>query len=346
MRGLLSVPAQLGVVIFEGLPPTPTAEELVDQAFSRAARAGRAKSGVEAQLSMLQTASNVISDNLENVVAGWPDFERIDPFYYELADAVLAGSAAAGTGEDDVDPGVDALRESLSQVGWAGRKADELRDEYQSRVHRGGDAARKHREQAFARLADVVEQVDEDLDRVREAREQLRHLPDIDPEQPAIVVAGYPNVGKSSFVNAVTSARNETASYPFTTTGIGVGHLERDHVRYQLVDTPGLLDRAPAERNEIEAQAASALEYLADCVLVFLDASGNCGYPLDAQLALRDDLEERFSVPVLTVCNKADVSRDVEADFYMSVETGEGVEAVVDAAVEAIGHEPELPFEG
>jgi len=29
----------------------------------------------------------------------------------------------------------------------------------------------------------------------------------------------------------------------------------------------------------------------------------------------------------------------------MSVETGENVEAVIDAAVEAIGYEPELPFE-
>ena len=57
------------------------------------------------------------------------------------------------------------------------------------------------------------------------------------------------------------------------------------------------------------------------------------------------EVEGRFDVPVLTVCNKADRSRDVEADHYMSVETGENVEAVLSAAVEAIGYEPELPFE-
>jgi len=50
-------------------------------------------------------------------------------------------------------------------------------------------------------------------------------------------------------------------------------------------------------------------------------------------------------VPILVVCNKADLSTDVEADHYMSVETGEGVEEVLDAAIEAVGYEPELPFE-
>ncbi len=48
---------------------------------------------------------------------------------------------------------------------------------------------------------------------------------------------------------------------------------------------------------------------------------------------------------VLTVCNKSDLSTDVDADAYMSVESGENVEGVLDAAVEAVGYEPELPFE-
>jgi nucleolar GTP-binding protein len=318
-------------MIFEDLPTTPRSEELIDKAFSRAARAGRAKSGAEAQQSMLLTASNVLSDNLENVVTSWPDFDLVDPFYYELADALVD---------------VNELRKSLSEVGWASRKTKEIGREYQRRLQTDADTARKHRKQAFARLADIVEEVEEDLLRLGDARDQLKTLPDIDPDEPAIVVAGYPNVGKSTFVNGVTNARHETATYPFTTKGIGVGHLTRDHVRYQLVDTPGLLDRPPEERNEIESQAASALTHLADCVLVFLDASGECGYPLDDQLALLDEIESRFDVPVLSVCNKADRSRDVEADHYVSVTEGEGVEELLEAAIDAIGYEPELPFEG
>ncbi|MFB6135696.1 MAG: NOG1 family protein [Halobacteriaceae archaeon] len=326
-------------MIFERLPTAPTSEELVDKAFSRAARAGRAKQGLEAQESMLLTASNVLSDNLENVVSGWPDFREVDPFYRELADAVVRREL------DSEDAGVDELRKHLNEASWAARKTGELGREYVGRLPGDVEGARKLRKQAFARMASVVEEVEDDLDALNDARNVLRKLPGIDPDAPAVVVAGYPNVGKTAFVNAVTNADNETATYPFTTKGLHVGHFERDHVRYQLVDTPGLLDRPPAERNDIESQAVSALTHLADAVLFVYDASGSCGYPLDAQHTLREHVVGRFDAPVVTVCNKADRSRDVEADHYMSVTEGENVAAVLDAVVEAVDHEPDLPFE-
>jgi nucleolar GTP-binding protein len=330
-------------MIFEDLPTTPTSEELIDKAFSRAARAGRSKQGREAQESMTQTATNILSDNLQNVVTEWPDFDYVDPFYRELADAIVDAS------DYGVDAsGVDALRQSLSEVTWASRQTRQIGEDAMAKMRTADeDLARKHRKQAFARMADVVEDVSENLLLINEARNDLRDLPEINPDEPAIVVAGYPNVGKSSFVNDVTRARNETAEYPFTTKGIGVGHFDRDRVRYQIVDTPGLLDRPPEERNEIESQAVSALEHLGDCVLVLVDASMDCGYPIGVQLELRDAIAEQFEdAPVITVCNKSDRSTDVEADYYMSVETGENVDAVLDAAVEAIDYEPELPFEG
>jgi len=319
---------------FEGLPTTPLADELVDTAFSRAARAGRAKSGSDAQQSMLLTAANVISDNLENVVTGWPDFDALDPFYYHLADAIV---------------GVDDLRRHLNEVNWASAKATDIRREYEPRLSGDADTARKHRKQAFARLADVVEEIGADLTALMDARERLRVLPDIRPEEPAIVIAGYPNVGKSSFVNSVTRADNETAAYPFTTTQVHVGHLTRDRIRYQLVDTPGLLDRPPEDRNEVESQAVTALSHVADAVLVVLDPTGECGYPLDVQRALREEIADRFDAPVLSVYNKIDRVADADraalgdADHRMSVTEGENVEAVLAAAVAAVGHETELP---
>jgi len=319
-------------MIFESLPTTPRSEELLDKAFSRAARAGRSKSGLDAQQSMLQTASSILADNLENVVTQWPDFGTVDPFYYELADAIVD---------------VDELRQSLSEVTWASRQVWRLREEYQPKLRNTDpDKARKHRRQAFARMADVVEEVAEDLERIGEARDALKNLPDIRPDEPAIVVAGYPNVGKSSFVNRVTRADNEIAHYPFTTRGVHVGHFDRDRIRYQIIDTPGLLDRPEEDRNDIERQAVSALEHLGDAVVFLVDASGACGYPLSAQLALRDAVAARFrerDAPVLTVNNKCDRSRDVDADHQMSVETGEGVDGVLDAAVDAVAWRPDIP---
>lgn len=319
---------------FEGLPTTLLSDELVDKAFSRAARAGRAKSGHDAQQSMLLTATNIISDNLENVVTDWPDFDRIHPFYVNLADAIVD---------------VDALRQHLNEVSWASRKATDIRHEYEEKMRNSDvDLAKKHRKQAFARLADVVEEVEDDLEALLEAREQLRDLPDIRPDEPTIAVAGYPNVGKSSFVNRVTRASNKEASYPFTTTQVHVGHVEHQHIRYQLVDTPGLLDRPPEERNEVESQAVSALEHAADAVLVILDPSVDCGYPLDVQRSLRDDIEDQFDVPVLSVFNKSDrVEGETfeDADYMMSITEDENVEAVLQAAIDAVDYEPELPID-
>jgi len=322
-------------MIFEGLPTTPRSEELVDKAFSRAARAGRAKRGHEAQESMLRTAGNVLSDNLENVVVSWPDFSfDVDPFYYEIADAIVD---------------VDRLRQALSQVMWASRQIEDLRDEYTTKIRNSDvDTARKHRKQAFARMADVMDQIRDDLRYIGDSRDQLKVLPDVQPDEPAIVIAGYPNVGKSSFVNRVTRASNEIAEYPFTTKGVQIGHFDRNHVRYQIVDTPGLLDRPADERNDIERQAVGALEHLADVVVFMLDPSGDCGYPLSVQLELREEVRELFGddVPFLTVANKHDRFEAVQAesvDATMSVTEDENVEAVLDMAVEAADFEPDLP---
>jgi Predicted GTPase len=179
---------------------------------------------------MLQTAANILSDNLQQVAGRWPDFDReVEPFYLELSDAIVD---------------VGALRGSLGNVSWAARTIEGIRDETRSKMRTCEvDGARKHRKQAFARMADVMDEIQTDLRSVGDARDDLRDLPDINPDEPAIVAAGYPNVGKSSFVNTVTRASNEIAEYPFTTRGIQIGHLTRDRIRYQLIDTPGLLDR-------------------------------------------------------------------------------------------------------
>ncbi|MFB6187999.1 MAG: NOG1 family protein [Halobacteriaceae archaeon] len=317
-------------MIFEDLPTTPTADELLDKAFSRAERAGRAKSGIEAQESMLLTASNILSDNLENIVNQWPDLNTIHPFYRNLANAIAD---------------VDAIQQNLAEISWAATKTKELGREYQNRLSSDVETARKMRKQGFARMASVVEEISDELEAINDARNQLNSLPDIQPDEPTIVVAGYPNVGKSSFVNTVTRTSIETASYPFTTKQVHVGHFKQDHIRYQIIDTPGLLDRPDAERNDIESQAVTSLTHIADCIIFILDASETCGYTLSSQRSLLAEIESKFtSIPILTVCNKADLSTDVDTDYYMSIKEDENVTDVLEEAINAIDYEPELPY--
>nr|WP_300998915.1 GTPase [Methanoculleus sp.] len=165
---------------------------------------------------------------------------------------------------------------------------------------------------------------------MNEARNILRKLPHVSEDDFTVVVAGFPNVGKSSFIRLVSTAEPEIAAYPFTTKGIVVGHHDigkRD--RIQLIDTPGVLVRPADERNPIERQAVSAIINTADVVLFILDASEHCGYALDDQVRLLDEIRRIVDVPVVAVVNKADI-RGIEGYPEMSTLTGEGVEAVLD----------------
>jgi nucleolar GTP-binding protein len=99
--------------------------------------------------------------------------------------------------------------------------------------------------------------------------------------------------------------------------------------RMQIIDTPGLLDRPPEDRNPIERQALTAMINLADVVLYIIDASEHCGYPIEEQIRLLHVVETLVEVPLVVVVNKADL---VYFDGYlnMSTENGEGVDEVLE----------------
>ncbi|MBC7085525.1 MAG: NOG1 family protein [Methanomethylovorans sp.] len=315
-------------MIFEKIPTIPTSDELIDKAFRRGVRAATGKkirgraSFLESQESMLLTSANILTDNLANISKKFPNFDEIPAFYYELTDLLI---------------GVDRLRSSLSRVAWTSEKIHELTREYIGRM-RGSPSPENLRKQCFGRIGSLMDSINKDLLLLNEARNILRKLPDVH-EEPTIVVAGYPNTGKSSFVKAVTKATPEVASYPFTTKGIFIGHFYREGLRYQVIDTPGLLDRPMSKRNDIELQAITALKYLDAVVLFLIDASENCGYTIEEQKNLLQEVRNQFDLPVLVVSNKSDLPHFMELDFTdmsMSTVTGAGIEEVLNILVEMI----------
>ncbi len=47
--------------------------------------------------------------------------------------------------------------------------------------------------------------------------------------------------------------------YAFTTKSLFVGHTDYKYLRWQVIDTPGILDRPLEERNTIEMQVSHSL---------------------------------------------------------------------------------------
>ncbi|MDM7913426.1 MAG: NOG1 family protein [Methanotrichaceae archaeon] len=299
--------------MFEKLPTIPTSQELIDKAFRRASKTGMTPGNDE---SVVTTAGNILSDNLSNLVRKFPSFENLSPFYRDMVDILV---------------GIDSMRISLSRLHWASGQIKDITKEYVGRIKRGGDPS-SNRRAAFGRMSSVIKSIDKDLVFLNDARNTLRKMPTIDPELPTILIAGYPNVGKSSFLVKVTGARPEIASYPFTTKGIYVGHFMRDDQKYQVVDTPGLLDRPLSQRNEIERQTIAALNHLKGVVLYIVDPSEHSGYPLQSQLRLAEDIKSWIKLPVLIVANKADIL-GYDGMPVMSTLTGQGVAQVLDELV-------------
>jgi len=143
---------------------------------------------------------------------------------------------------------------------------------------------------------------------LEEVRKHLSRLPALDPSARTLLLTGFPNVGKSSFMNKITRASVDVQPYAFTTKSLFVGHCDYRYLRWQVIDTPGILDHPLEERNTIEMQAITALAHLTCSVLYFMDVSESCGYSLEQQCKLLESIRPLFvNKQVILVANKVDV---------------------------------------
>lgn len=161
---------------------------------------------------------------------------------------------------------------------------------------------------ALGRMATILKRQASNLTYLEQVRQHLSRLPTIDPYSRTIIICGFPNVGKSSFINKITRADVEVQPYAFTTKSLYVGHTDYKYLRWQVIDTPGILDHPLEERNVIEMQAITALAHLRACVLYFMDISEQCGHSLEEQVQLFESIKPLFTnKPLILAINKIDI---------------------------------------
>jgi nucleolar GTP-binding protein len=130
-----------------------------------------------------------------------------------------------------------------------------------------------------------------------------------------LVICGYPNVGKSSFLKNISRADVDVQPYAFTTKSLFVGHFDYKMLRFQAIDTPGILDHPLEEMNTIEHQSICAIAHLRASILYFMDLSEQCGYSVSAQIALFHSIKPLFANKlVFIVINKIDLMRPEDLD--------------------------------
>ncbi|KAM5584550.1 hypothetical protein ABKV19_004095 [Rosa sericea] len=234
-------------------------------------------------------------EKLSTIIDEFPRLDDIHPFYGDLLHVLY---------------NKDHYKLALGQINTARNLTSKIAKDYVKLLKYGDSLYRckSLKVAALGRMCTVIKRIGPSLAYLEQIRQHMARLPSIDPNTRTILICGYPNVGKSSFINKITRADVDVQPYAFTTKSLFVGHTDYKFLRYQVIDTPGILDRPFEDRNIIEMCSITALAHLRAAVLFFLDISGSCGYTIAQQAALFHSIKSLFmNKPLIIVCNKTDL---------------------------------------
>ena len=250
-------------------------------------------------------------EKFDSILNEFPKLNSIHPFYSDLINILYSR---------------DHYKLALGQISTVKTTIDNITKDY-IKLLKFADSlyrAKELKRIALGRMSTVVLKCHASLVYLEQVRMHLSRLPSIDPNTRTLLITGYPNVGKSSFINKISHADVEVQNYAFTTKSLYLGHFDYKYIRWQVIDTPGILDHPLDERNVIEMQAITALAHLYCSVLYFFDLSEQCGYTVEKQVNLFHSIKPLFqSKPVIVVCNKSDVRSisDLSSDELLLFDT-------------------------
>jgi len=318
-------------VNLQEIPSIAKSEELIDRALRRASKVEESVRNADyrARLTAVRKINSVadnISNPLHSYVKAFPSFDNIHPFDRSIIDLTV---------------GVDKLRKALGAVDWARKEVLMIGTKYvpKARARKSADNTMKIMSEAYKKMTNIVRQIDKNLNFLITARSVFRTLPNVDTEKPLAVFAGAPNVGKSSLIRAISSGKPEVKSYPFTTKGVSLGHIETKYDIIQVMDTPGLLDRPDSDRNDMEKQGLAALNHLKPVIVFLTDLSGTSGYSFEIQSSLHKELRERYSkYRWIDVFSKSDLEKESSTEYLnslsVSVMDNEGIDILQEKLID------------
>ncbi|MFX0036350.1 MAG: NOG1 family protein [Candidatus Hermodarchaeota archaeon] len=300
----------------------PNSKELLDIAFKKSMKSSTQVSknapilikAKKKESKRIKVAIEELVNRILSIIKMVPIIDDLPDFYRELASILV---------------NINELKLSLGKLNGILPILSQLQREYLHKLKRieipkEGD---KLRRAAFGRISSIINKQNDTLQYLNEIRGRLREIPSIDYVIPCVVVAGYPNVGKSSIVkNISTNKKIEIKEYPFTTKKLNMGHLEIerrfDKIKIQILDTPGILDRPMAKRNQIELQAILALRLISDLIIFVFDPTLTSGYNIDSQIELYYEIKQKFSkereIELIIVINKMDLAKNSEIEYLIN----------------------------
>jgi GTP-binding protein len=167
-------------------------------------------------------------------------------------------------------------------------------------------------------------------------------------------VIGYPNVGKSTLLAAVSAAKPKIASYPFTTREPILGVVEVDNLSFVLAEIPGLIDGAHLGRG----LGHDFLRHIMRTKVLVHLVDGSSPSVVDDMIRVNTELglfdSSLAKKPQLVAVNKIDLPQVREhlaeikegfasigsQAFFVSAATGEGVSELMAQAMSLLQSVP------
>ncbi|MCL4329992.1 MAG: 50S ribosome-binding GTPase [Candidatus Thermoplasmatota archaeon] len=305
--------------MFKKIPTVLLSQEVIDKALSRAKKievprqiqlSDRVRGEVNSKIAFVE---GVAVSHFKRLVKKFPSIEHVHPFYYDLLDMMFD---------------VDRYKVSLSRIQWAQERIIEISTAYIRQAKKSTDPRELNGilKAYYGRYSSLVNSVSKELEYLSKCRDFMKRIPDINTEMPTFIIAGMPNVGKSSLLASITTAKPKIAHYPFTTQSIFIGHCEMSGEPVQVIDTPGILDRPMKERNEMEIKAVSALRRIDGVVLFLIDRSKESFYTVEQQNTLYREIQAMLRRPMVRVQSKMDISEKLEEEIGVSVGSKDSIE--------------------
>jgi len=126
----------------------------------------------------------------------------------------------------------------------------------------------KSTEQHIGRLKSKLAELKEELDRQQSSSGGGPGYAVEKHGDATVALVGFPSVGKSTLLNALTNADSETGAYEFTTLDVYPGMLKHKGANIQLLDVPGLIEGAAGGRGD--GQEVLSVVRTADLVVFLL----------------------------------------------------------------------------
>lgn len=246
--------------------------------------------------------SETFCEKFQAILDSFPRLQDIHPFHKDLLNTLYDA---------------DHFRIALGTVSTAKRLIETVSRDYVRLLKYAQSLfqCKSLKRAALGRMATVCKRLKDPLVYLEQVRQHLGRLPSIDPNTRTLLICGYPNVGKSSFLKSITRADVDVQPYAFTTKSLFVGHFDYKYLRFQAIDTPGILDHPLEEMNTIEMQSITAIAHLRSAILYFMDLSEQCGYSVSAQISLFNSIKPLFANKlVCIVINKTDIMKPEDLD--------------------------------